>query len=82
MNIFCRIFGHTWVFQAENPKTSWNVDDKGFTLEPTPDGNPAFAWVCARCQMSVAIQGGKNQEPPRFLKDAAAAGSAAPTSGS
>ncbi len=50
MNIFCRIFGHTWVPQTEDPVIRWNTETKkGLTLIPTAKGEPHFYEECARC---------------------------------
>ena len=50
MNIFCRIFGHTWVHKVEDPKIRWTTNAKTLNeLEPTVDGEPKFYMECARC---------------------------------
>ncbi len=50
MNIFCRIFGHTWIHDVEDPKIAWN-NDKGQTeLFATAESEPQFFELCVRCQ--------------------------------
>ena len=32
MNVFCRLFGHTWVPMTEAPSTRWNTTKDGHIL--------------------------------------------------
>ena len=50
MNIFCRIFGHTWVAVTDTPKISWNADEAGFVLNATAAGEVRFFDECVRCR--------------------------------
>lgn len=50
MNFFCRLFGHTWVPTAEDPRIRWNADKDGLQLNPTVEGQPRFFERCARCR--------------------------------
>ena len=50
MNFFCRLFGHTWVPAADNPKISWNAKDDGLVLHATATGPVRFYDQCARCK--------------------------------
>ncbi len=58
MNVFCLLFGHTWVNGAENPKTAWNVDETGQLLIARPATEPRFFEQCARCKQR------RDVEPP------------------
>ncbi|MFT5050237.1 MAG: hypothetical protein ACI8QZ_001636 [Chlamydiales bacterium] len=49
MNIFCRLFGHTWVHQSEDPKISWNTGKSLSELHLTVDGEYKFWLECQRC---------------------------------
>ena len=55
MNFFCLVLGHTWVPAAENPKTAWNTDSKGLTLQATPSASPRFFEECARCKSRRSV---------------------------
>jgi uncharacterized metal-binding protein YceD (DUF177 family) len=50
MNFFCRIFGHTWVPQSENPKIRWTNAKNLSELEMTVTGEPQLYLACARCK--------------------------------
>ncbi|MBM3986598.1 MAG: hypothetical protein FJ294_01410 [Planctomycetes bacterium] len=50
MNIFCRLFGHTWVPVTDNPKISWNAKDDGQVLHASPAGETRFFDECVRCR--------------------------------
>lgn len=50
MNFFCRIFGHTWVPQSENPKIRWSNAKNLSELEMTVAGEPKLYLACARCK--------------------------------
>ena len=47
---FCKLLGHTWVPASSNPKTSWNVDETGQLLIPTPAAVTRFYNACVRCR--------------------------------
>ncbi|HED66291.1 MAG TPA: hypothetical protein ENJ09_12140 [Planctomycetes bacterium] len=50
MNLFCRIFGHTWVPEIETPQVRWNTTKDMVVLEPTVDGQGIrHLEVCRRC---------------------------------
>jgi hypothetical protein len=49
MNFFCRLFGHTWVDQFENPKIVWTTAKNLSELAMTAHGEPRFWLECARC---------------------------------
>ncbi|MFT7679100.1 MAG: hypothetical protein ACI8QC_003099 [Planctomycetota bacterium] len=49
MNIFCRIFGHTWTHRTEDPPISWNTTKGMAVLEATAHGEPRFWLECQRC---------------------------------
>lgn len=49
MNIFCLLFGHTWIHVAEDPKTRWSCNKAGSLLDATPAGEPRFFEQCRRC---------------------------------
>jgi len=49
MNFFCRIYGHTWVHEAQDPKISWNNDKGQVQLHPIAHGEPEFLKRCQRC---------------------------------
>ena len=59
MNVFCRLFGHTWVHKTDNPKISWNTNEKTLAeLELTASAEPRFWLECQRC-------GETNENPTR-----------------
>lgn len=49
MNIFCRLYGHTWVHEVQSPKIAWNTDKDQVELHATPEGEPVFSERCIRC---------------------------------
>ena len=50
MNIFCRLFGHTWWPETSVPDLRWNTTDEGLTLIPTTGSQPVRHFeVCKRC---------------------------------
>jgi hypothetical protein len=53
---FCKLFGHTWVTTASNPKTSWNTDKAMQNLIATPAGEVHFFDECVRCRERREIQ--------------------------
>lgn len=49
MNIFCRIFGHTFVHKVDDPKIRWSNTKTLSELVQTTEGEPEFYTECARC---------------------------------
>ncbi len=50
MNVFCRIFGHTYVASTEAPEPRWNTTKAGVVLVQTaPAGAPRYFEQCRRC---------------------------------
>jgi hypothetical protein len=50
MNVFCRLFGHTWWPETRVPEVRWNTTKEGHTLEPTIEGMAVRHVVtCKRC---------------------------------
>ena len=61
MNVFCALFGHTWVPETRAPFVRWNTTKDGQVLNPTVDGAPIqHLEVCRRC-------GEERSTPPRRL---------------
>ena len=50
MNVFCRIFGHTWVHKVDEPKIRWTNAKNLSELEHSVTGEPRFYLECARCK--------------------------------
>jgi hypothetical protein len=50
MNVFCRLFGHTWIPETRVPSLRWNTTKDGHVLNPTV-GEEAIQHVevCRRC---------------------------------
>ena len=50
MNVFCRLFGHTWIPETRTPSVRWNTTKEGHVLKPTV-GEEAIRHleVCRRC---------------------------------
>ena len=49
MNIFCRIFGHTFVHKVEEPKIRWTTSKNLSELDQTVSGEPEYYLECVRC---------------------------------
>jgi hypothetical protein len=50
MNLFCRLFGHTWVPETRAPFVRWNTTKDGQVLNPTVgDEVIQHLEVCRRC---------------------------------
>lgn len=49
MNIFCKLYGHTWVHHTETKKVQWNNDKSLSELFPKSEGEPQFFRRCVRC---------------------------------
>ncbi len=59
MRFFCRLLGHTWIHRTDNPKISWNVNEKTLAeLEIKTQAEPRFWIECVRC-------GQRNENPTR-----------------
>ena len=51
MNLFCRLFGHTWMPETRAPEVRWNTTKEGFVLTPTVADEPVLHLeVCVRCR--------------------------------
>lgn len=50
MNVFCSLFGHTWIPETRAPSVRWNTTKDGHVLNPTI-GSEAVQHleVCRRC---------------------------------
>lgn len=50
MNVFCRLFGHTWIPETRAPSVRWNTTKDGHVLNPTV-GEEAIQHleICRRC---------------------------------
>ena len=50
MNVFCRLFGHTWIPETRAPSVRWNTTKDGQVLNPTVgDEGIRHLEVCRRC---------------------------------
>lgn len=50
MNLFCRLFGHTWWPETRAPHTRWNTTDDGLTLVPSfGEEEVTHVETCKRC---------------------------------
>lgn len=50
MNVFCRLFGHTWWPVTRVPETRWNTTKEGHTLAPTiQESAVQHLLECKRC---------------------------------
>jgi hypothetical protein len=50
MNVFCRLFGHTWIPETRAPAVRWNTTKDGHVLNPTVAGEEIrHLEVCRRC---------------------------------
>ena len=50
MNVFCRLFGHTWIPETRVPSTRWNTTKAGHTLAATiGEEDVRHLEVCRRC---------------------------------
>lgn len=50
MNVFCRLFGHTWIPETRTPFVRWNTTKDGQVLNPTVGSEPIqHLEVCRRC---------------------------------
>jgi len=50
MNVFCLLFGHTWVPETRAPFVRWNTTKEGHVLNPTLGSESVTHLdVCRRC---------------------------------
>ena len=49
MKIFCRLYGHTWIHETDQPKVTWHNDKSGTELQMSTEGTPTFYRRCVRC---------------------------------
>ncbi|HEV8114052.1 MAG TPA: hypothetical protein VGR31_14870 [Planctomycetota bacterium] len=56
MNLFCRLFGHTWVHQSENPKIRWTAAENMSEMQMQGPGEVRFWEECARCKERREVQ--------------------------
>ena len=50
MNIFCRLFGHTWVYKSLDAKIRWSAAKNMAEMDQTSDIDGPQAFLeCARC---------------------------------
>ena len=50
MNVFCLLFGHTWVPETRAPQVRWNTTKDGHVLNPTVGSETIqHLEVCRRC---------------------------------
>ena len=49
MNLFCRLFGHTWVPRSDNPKIRWTAAENMSEMQMTAPGDVRLWEECARC---------------------------------
>ncbi len=50
MNLFCRLFGHTWWPETRSPHLTWNTTKDGHVLVVSSDEQPVqHVQVCKRC---------------------------------
>ncbi len=55
MNVFCRLFGHTWIPETRAPFVRWNTTKDGQVLNPTVGSEPIqHLEVCRRCSAERA----------------------------
>ena len=55
MNVFCRLFGHTWIPETRAPFVRWNTTKDGHVLNPTVGSEPIqHLEVCRRCGLERA----------------------------
>ena len=50
MNLFCRLFGHTWWPETRTPSLRWNTTKEGHTLTPSfGEEEVRHVELCKRC---------------------------------
>ena len=61
MNVFCRLFGHTWIPGTDAPSPRWNNNKDGHILEASvEDQEVRHFFECRRC-------GERKEDAPRRL---------------
>ena len=74
MNLFCRIFGHTWIPETRVPAVRWNTTKDGQILTPTiSEAEVRHLEVCRRCAAERPAAP-RRHDQDRPLVTAAAAG--------
>lgn len=64
MNVFCRLFGHTWIPVTEAPPTRWNTTKDGHILTASASEDEVRHLLeCRRCGDRKA------DSPRRFDRD-------------
>lgn len=55
MNVFCLLFGHTWLPETRVPNVRWNTTKEGHILAPTiAESDVRHVEVCRRCGLEQA----------------------------
>lgn len=50
MNVFCRLFGHTWIAETRSPGVRWNTTKDGHILTSSAEESDVrHLEVCRRC---------------------------------
>ena len=63
MNLFCRLFGHTWWPETSVPDLRWNTTDDGLILIPTSGSQPVRHFeVCKRCNAERDLSGRRHDD--------------------
>ena len=60
MNIFCAIFGHTWVPRTEDSNPQWNTTKKMNVLMPATDRTTRYFDACQRCNEEREVDIGRS----------------------
>ncbi len=47
--VFCKLLGHTWQHQVEDPKIVWTASKNQCELDQETDKEPRFYQRCVRC---------------------------------
>ncbi|MFT5291998.1 MAG: hypothetical protein ACI8QS_000868 [Planctomycetota bacterium] len=60
MNVFCRIFGHTWLPVTEAPEPQWNTTKEGHVLTASSKSDDVQHYQeCKRCGERQADSAGR-----------------------
>ena len=74
MNVFCRLFGHTWVPETRAPQVRWNTTKDGQVLNATVGSETIqHLEVCRRCRME-RVEGPRSHDADRPTLSAALTG--------
>lgn len=49
MSWYCKLIGHTYTYNTENPRVSWNAGKDMAQLHITTEGEPKYWLECRRC---------------------------------